>query len=625
MRWPRQVASAAALTAMLVGPPLVLTYAIGWPLPAHLTQGQLHQWVSDPLTEETLTAGLALLAWMLWLLVVGIALRAAVTRAATTIRRLRRVPLPTPMQATATGMAGAAALWAPTTTATATVDQPAPTPTSTDEHPRPQPSQAAAAGVDVPGGWIPTDTAHQIAAAGAAVWLRRRRVYLPQPPGRHRDDSDLTALPPTVTAVQATLAATPASPVPSPVIPTGGVGLTGPGAADAARGFLITTLLQALRPTGHPTTVVTSRTDLHTLLGPHTPPLHDVPGLTVTDTPDDAITVLMKDPSGPPPTLLTHAPTDPTTAARLTTALTHTTGTLVGHWTPATWHIASDGRTANGGGQARLCVLTATAALDLLAVLAPTRAPTAVIPRQRPAEPTPPPEPAPAKTFALHVLGTPILRAQGQPIIIRRSAALQILVALAVHPAGLATRDLATMIWPGLAPHTVNRRLYTTLSDLRKDITTSGHPHPIDHTDDRYHLNHQQIDVDLWQLHAAIAHAATTVTHPTHAYQTIIDHYTGDIAVNHSWPWLDPIRESTRRHVIDSHTALARDAADPTARLLHLQDALHIDPYNEDLHDQAARALITLGRPHDAETLLGRYHQRLTDAGLTPPRLAGGQ
>ncbi|MFI7437871.1 BTAD domain-containing putative transcriptional regulator [Micromonospora haikouensis] len=620
MRWPRQVATAAALTTILTGPPIVLAHTVGWPLPTRPTPEQLHQWISDPLTENTLIAGLALLAWTLWTLLASITLRATTTRLIKTVQRLRRVPLPTPMQATATGMAGAAALWTPTTTSTATIDAPTPTPTTTNHE------QAAVPGVDIPGGWLPAHTAQQIAAASALVWLRRRRAYQPQPPGQPRHDSDLTPLPPTVTAVQAATPST-TSPTPTLVLPAGGIGLTGPGAADAARGILLTTLLQALRPTGHPNTlVVTSRDDLHRLLGPHTPTLHHLPGLTVTDTLDDAITTLTQtnNSSSTPPTLLTHTPTDPTTAARLATTLTHTIGVLIGTWTHGpTWHVNADGHTRpdTSSDPTRLCVLTDTAARDLLTVLAPTPAtpPATAVPRPRPPTPAPPPASSPPKPLALQILGNPTLRADGTPLPIRRSAALQILVALAAHPDGRTTRELATTIWPGLAPHTVTRRLYTTLSDLRKDITAIGHPSPVEHTNDRYHLNQQHIDVDLWQLNAAIDQAATALTDPTRAYQTIIDHYTGDIAAHHTWPWLDPIREKTRRHVIDAHTVLADHTPDPNTRLHQLQDALRLDPYNEHLHHQAADTLTRLGRAQDAHTLLSRYHQRLTDTGLTRP------
>ncbi|MEU8048412.1 BTAD domain-containing putative transcriptional regulator [Micromonospora haikouensis] len=619
MRWPRQVATAAALTTVLTGPPIVLAHTVGWPLPTRPTQEQLHQWISDPLTDNTLIAGLVLLAWMLWALLASITLRATATRLIKTVQRLRRVPLPTPMQATATGMAGAAALWTPTTTSTATIDAPTPTPTTSTNH-----QQTAVPGVDIPGGWLPADTAQQIAAASALVWLRRRRAYQPQPPGQPRDDSDLTPLPPTVTAVQA---ATPPTTPPTTtlVLPTGGIGLVGPGAADAARGILLTTLLQALRPTGHPTTlVVTSRDDLHRLLGPHVPALHHLPGLTVTDTLDDAITTLTRtnNPSSTPPTLLTHTPTDPATAARLAAALTHTVGVLIGAWTHGpTWQIEADGHSqpdTSSSDRTRLCVLTDTAARDLLTVLAPTPAipPATAVPRQRPPIPAPPPAPSPPKPLTLQVLGNPTLRADGTPVSIRRSAALQILVALAVHPDGRTARELATITWPGLAPHTVTRRLYTTLSDLRRDITATGHPSPVEHTNDRYRLSRNHIDVDLWRLNAAIDNAATALTDSAHAYRTIIDHYTGDIAANHTWPWLDPIREKTRRHVIDAHTALADHTPDPTTRLHQLQDALRADPYNEHLHHLAADTLTALGKPEDAQALLVRYHQRLAE--MTP-------
>ncbi|GGL92867.1 AfsR/SARP family transcriptional regulator [Micromonospora yangpuensis] len=616
MRWPRQIASAAGILAILTGPPAVLVYGIGWPLPARPDRQQWEQWISQPLTEDTMMAGLVLLAWALWLLTATITLHTTAVRAKATIRRLRRMPLPTPMQATATGMAGAAALWTPTTTVT--IDEPAAPTTSTgDLH---HPTRTAQSGIDVPGGWIPTHTADQIAAAGALVWLRRRRAY--QPPPAPRDDRDLTPLPPTVTAVQATLATNPTPPDHEPAVefPLGGIGLNGPGAADAARGILITTLLQALRPTEHPTTVlVTSRPDLTTLLGNQPLALDGLPGLHITDTPDQALTALSRPDQLPgPPTLLTHTPTDPTTAARLHTALTGTRAVLIGTWGHGTgWRVEPDGHTERG----RLCVLTTTAARDLLTVLTPTPAasPPVAVPPQRPPQP-PPPRPPARRPLRLRVLGDITLHADNEPVPIRRSAALQILVALAVHPEGLTARALATTIWPGLPPHTVTRRLYTTLSDLRTTITTTGQPDPITHTNDRYHLHHQHTDVDLWHLNAAITHATAALTNQDHAHQAVIDHYTGDLATGHTWPWLDPTRETLRRHLIDAHTTLAHHTPDPQARLRRLQDALRLDPYNEHLHDLAADTLTTLGDHHTANALLTRYRQRLTDAGLASAR-----
>ncbi|WP_428962969.1 AfsR/SARP family transcriptional regulator [Micromonospora fluostatini] len=619
MRWPQRVATGAALTAVLAGPPLVLVRTVGWPLPTRITADQARTWIREPLTEDTLIAGIAVLAWMFWLFLASLATRAALTRAQAALRRVRRMPLPTPMQATATGMAGAAAIWTPTTPATAApADAPPATTSSTGDH-HTTPDQAHP-GVEVPGGWIPADTAQLIAAAAALVWLRRRRDYRPQPPGT-RTDTDLTPLPTTVTTVQTALATAPTPSLMGPAVefPDGGVGLTGPGAADAARGILITTLLQALRGAGRSVTVVTSRADLHTLLGPGLPPLDGLPGLTVTDTLDEAVTIARQatDPDGPQPLLLTHLPAHPTTRAPLTTGLAQAKAVLIGTWPHhPTWHITPDGHTQHreDGTSGRLCVLNATAALDLLTVLAPTTPPAVAVPRQQPPTPAPQPPSPGRKPLTLYVLGEVTLHFHDTPVPIRRSAALQTLVALAVHPDGATTRTLATAIWPGLPPTTTSRRLYTTLSELRTTITTTTNLDPIEHTGDRYRLNPQHIDTDLWRLRTAVDHAANTLTDRPIAVQSVINHYTGDLATSHTWPWLAPFREATRRHVLDAHIALAGTTPEPSSRLLLLQDALRIDPYNQHLHHLAADALTVLGKHHDANALLTRYQQRLAAA-----------
>ncbi|WP_422753086.1 AfsR/SARP family transcriptional regulator [Micromonospora sp. WMMD708] len=664
MRWPRQLLSLIFVLAFLVGPPAVLLTVIGPPLRGWPTSEQLRAWLEQPLTEETLTAGLAIGAWLIWLLVAYTVAARIIIRLRATTAWLRRVPLPTPLQATASGMAGAAVFGVTTNTVTTTPPeppQPAATGTATfhdETAPDGHRDQAVREdGVAVAGGWLPRDVAEQVTAAAALVWLRRRRDYQPHP--THPDDTDLTPLPPTVTAVQATLAETPSTPSLSDgfaalveALPVGGVGLTGPGALPVGRGLLVTAILAGQRHSS--TTLIITKATLAVLLGPAAETLGRRLPLTIVDTADEAAQLLQ--------------PAGPVTGEAIPGQRQGETSSRHGHRKMAllndhdgneqqmkqlaetgnvaaalvvvlgerpdgpNWHADSTGHLHNPHHPdmpgPRLCILDRTATIDLLTVIAsPDPAPPHPVSGRPPLTYTGPPElplprqvtrhepprlsTTPRQRLHLRVLGDPQLLIDGEPLTIRRSAGLQVLVYLAIHPNGADTAQLTDAIWPGLPRHSLTGRLYTALSDLRSTIRTASDLPVIDHSDDRYRLNRAYIDVDLWGLRTAIHQAAAALTHTTTAWQTVLDAYPADLANTRTWPWLDPHREATRRRVIDLCTALAAKEPDPHRALQLLQDGVRVDPHNADLHRIASGALAALGNSEQAAELQHRHQQTL--------------
>ncbi|MEV1321275.1 tetratricopeptide repeat protein [Micromonospora arborensis] len=654
MRWPRQLLSLLVVLTLLAGPPAVLLLLIGPPVGGLPSKKQVQVWVQQPLTEDTLTAALTIGAWLLWLLLAYTVTVRAVTRLQATAAWLRQVPLPTPLQATASGMAGAAVFGV--TTHPVTTAPPQPPPPSAAETPE-QPSEVSPTtddgtvsddGILVPGGWLPRDTAESVAAAAALLWLRRRRDYRPRPLSPNAPDEPHTArLPSAVAAVQAALADAPAPPsAPAPsdsftalvgVLPTGGLGLTGPGALPIGRGLLLTALLAGQRHSA-PTLVIT-RAALTNLLGPDAAPLvRRLPQLTIVEGLGDA-TRLVEGSDRRTIVILAEDDCDADDAPHLAGVTAAHAGRLVvlGGWpTGRTWHAEATGHlhdpTRPEDSAARLCVLDQVTAVDLLTVIAhpePTR-PSPALPRTPPPAVTPRPRlprqstrgtphrppAAPHQRLHLRVLGEPTLLIDGEPLTIRRSAAVQVLAFLAAHPTGADTRELTAAIWPGLPRSSLTGRLYTTLSDLRGAIRTASGLHVIDHTDDRYRLNPAHVNVDLWHLQTAVHHAATTVTDTTTAWQAIRDAYPADLAAGRTWPWLDPIREVTRRRVIDACAALADSENDPQRALVLLQDGVDIDPYNADLHARLATTLTALGEHEAADQLRNRYLSTLAQAGI---------
>jgi two-component SAPR family response regulator len=153
---------------------------------------------------------------------------------------------------------------------------------------------------------------------------------------------------------------------------------------------------------------------------------------------------------------------------------------------------------------------------------------------------------------------------EGTALHLPRTAALPVLIFLALHPPGAATQDLSKALWPQLHPNTTADRIYTTMGTLKQVLNPAAGGPIVIRDGDRYRLNPHHIEVDLWQLHAAVhaAAAATAAATRADALRQIVDLYHGDLADGWTWSWLDPPREATRRYFMDARAALAAEHGD---------------------------------------------------------------
>ena len=384
---------------------------------------------------------------------------------------------------------------------------------------------------------------------------------------------------------------------------------------------------------------------------------------------------ITSDPTDSPPLLvaplvfLTAAPEGPH-ATRLAAILAvgsrlGIVAVLHGDWPHGdTWHVGTDGTTPdkNGGPGTRLNVLDPVAAIDILTTVAQARPDTDELPPTPVRTPTlttieravPVParhtdttadtgvarvtvngsaashrpkveasasdtRPIEACRLQLGVLGRPtveVITPEGHTELrIRRSDGVQILVNLAVNPYGATSDELMAVLWPEVRPHYARSRFHTTMSELRRDLDESVHAEAIPRTGERYHLDPHHVDVDLWRLSSAIERAATALEPAAHdaALHEVIDLYHGTIAEGHSWLWLTPHREQVRRHILDAYIALADTAADPQSALSHVQDAIRLDPYNEDVYRRAMVLHAKLGSLDGVRRTLRALSERLTE------------
>ncbi|MFC0531345.1 BTAD domain-containing putative transcriptional regulator [Phytohabitans kaempferiae] len=215
-----------------------------------------------------------------------------------------------------------AAVTSPAATSAPATSTPTTRPPGTPPAPD-RPAHQSPPGISLPtGGWIDLGLAAAVAAAAALVWRRRARRYHRRRPTPHlrtaephlarlpavvshirrglnrleddEPDDDPTTLSPAPNSSAVAAAADATGDPPSPAVPApgttfidswpaGGLGLTGPGAPAAARGFLASALASGnIDDPDARTTVVIPAPTLAALLCPATRHLPHTPRLTVT-------------------------------------------------------------------------------------------------------------------------------------------------------------------------------------------------------------------------------------------------------------------------------------------------------------------------------------------------------
>ncbi|MGK5741518.1 BTAD domain-containing putative transcriptional regulator [Micromonospora sp. URMC 103] len=198
----------------------------------------------------------------------------------------------------------------------------------------------------------------------------------------------------------------------------------------------------------------------------------------------------------------------------------------------------------------------------------------------------------------VNVLGPPEIAGAGPRPTLRKKS-LEVLVYLAVHDGEARAEAILDDLLPDAPASKAPGRLYTYVSDLRAVMRRIGGPGTyLTHPNQRYALNHDRVDVDLWRMRAAIRDAdhATTPQARVAALRRAVDAYRGHLADDATYEWIEPYREAVRQQALDAHLALVDALADdPAEQLTVLDPAIRHNPYAEELYQQAMRARAALG------------------------------
>jgi DNA-binding SARP family transcriptional activator len=462
-------------------------------------------------------------------------------------------------------------------------------------------------------------------------------------------------------------------------IPLGGmsVGLTGPGAVEAARAIATEVLTGAHH---NRVELVIPHHDANALFTRSTDDLarlsEAVEGLVMPSTEEAAVAHLeaevihrarmmerhnqpdvpalrATDPAEPLPAIMLIAAASDRWAATLDAVLgpRYCVGALLlGPWPHGTTcHVEADGTISRADGPAadtwmdvQLFHLSSAEAAEMLSVIRTARSsdeqtlPTSGQPSDskqttQPGPAPPLPEPPERKTTAqrlvqIHVLGPARVEAGGEPIgtgLRRISKAL--LTYLALNPHGVTREQGVEALWPGRDPAGGATMFHTAINNVRKTLRkTSGRREPmfITYINGRYQLDPQLIDVDLWHVLDALA-AASNTEDPTQkitALRRVADLYTAELAEDATYEWAELERERFRRSATDALVALARlvQAEHPDQALTALEQAISHDVYSEPLYRSIMRLQARLGRPDAVRRTYRLLEDHFADLDVDP-------
>jgi DNA-binding SARP family transcriptional activator len=239
-----------------------------------------------------------------------------------------------------------------------------------------------------------------------------------------------------------------------------------------------------------------------------------------------------------------------------------------------------------------------------------------------------------APPVKLHVLGPVRLETAAGPVTEGiRTGSLAVLALLAAHPEGRSMDEIVLTLDPATDDRPAARnRVRTDISALRTALraaTGLGRQFRFIIYDDRtrrYAIEADLVDVDLWRMLTAIQAANRTddEKQALAALRQAASRYGGEFAADLEQAWTIGYATTTRNQVVSAWARIAEitEADQPDQAVAALEQAIDIDPVNEELYQRLMRIH---GRQGDADAVratLRKLSNRLADIGDSEPSQA---
>jgi DNA-binding SARP family transcriptional activator len=147
-----------------------------------------------------------------------------------------------------------------------------------------------------------------------------------------------------------------------------------------------------------------------------------------------------------------------------------------------------------------------------------------------------------------------------------------------------------------------------------------------DQTSGRYRLDPDTVAVDLWQMLTAIEQANTAHddTAALAALRQAAELYGGDFADGHDHTWAVDYATTYRHQILTVYARIAEilEPDHPDQAVAALEQAVELDPVNEELYQRIMRIHGRQHRPDAVRRTLRRLEERLADLGDAEPSQA---
>jgi DNA-binding SARP family transcriptional activator len=205
-----------------------------------------------------------------------------------------------------------------------------------------------------------------------------------------------------------------------------------------------------------------------------------------------------------------------------------------------------------------------------------------------------------------------------------RSKARELLAFLLLHPAGVGREVAIEALWPEMDPAQSAERAKDALKSLRQTLRTAtgqSGTTVVELVSDRWHVNPDLVDCDVWHFQSALAAAAADDHAKLDALTRAATAYAGILLQDAGYEWVEEPREELRRQAADVAGRLAElreQTGDLDGALAALEDGARWDAYNEELYQRIMRLQARMSRLDGVRRTYTRLRDRLAELGVDP-------
>ncbi|MFC0861678.1 LysM peptidoglycan-binding domain-containing protein [Sphaerimonospora cavernae] len=234
-----------------------------------------------------------------------------------------------------------------------------------------------------------------------------------------------------------------------------------------------------------------------------------------------------------------------------------------------------------------------------------------------------------AARVRLFLLGEMRIEVDGEPNDIPTAKGLEMLVLLAVHPAGQTKEEICATLWPDVEQPQAGYRFHAALSDLRKRLWAATGSNRkltsfVEAENATYRIDRQHVWIDLWEFQNALADArkATDPEAKAAALDRAAEVCRGHLADGAPYLWIDldhrdPLTLASVRALLQLG-GIHEKAGRPKRALAVMEQALALDPINEAAAASVIRLLTGLGRRDEARLRAQHLNAHLASLDLEP-------